>query len=63
MAGSLENWVQHISNPLHIYCRLVDLGMDEEFSKRFGIFYEKYFYRYLLRDLRLLWNYSKKRSL
>jgi hypothetical protein len=63
MAGYLETWFQHISNPLHVYCRLMDLGMDETFSKRFCVLYEKYIYHYFFRDLRLLWNFPKKGSL
>jgi hypothetical protein len=63
MTRTLGSWVQHISNPLHIYCRLMDLGMHEEFSKKFGVFYEKYVYHHLMRDLRRLWNFYGKRSL
>jgi hypothetical protein len=63
MAITLGSWVQHISNPLHVYCRLMDLGMHEEFSKKLGVIYEKYFYQHLIRDLRELWNFSGKRSL
>lgn len=63
MTRSLENWVQHITNPLHIYCRLVDLGVHEGFSKRCGVFYEKHIYHYLMRDLRVRWNSPEKRSL
>jgi hypothetical protein len=63
MARTLGSWVQHISNPLHVYCRLVDLGMHEEFSKKCSIVYERYVYHYLIHDLRGLWNSPGKRSL
>jgi hypothetical protein len=63
MPRSLENWVQHKMNPLHIYCRLIDLGVHEEFSKKCGVFYEKYIYHYLMCDLRVRWNSTGKRSL
>jgi hypothetical protein len=33
--------VQHICNPLHLYCRLVDLGMSPRMAKRLGFIYEK----------------------
>jgi hypothetical protein len=63
MPGLLGNWVQHITNPLHVYCRLMDLGVDEGFSKKCGVFYEKYIYHYLMHDLRMRWNSTGKRSL
>jgi len=50
MTLTLKKWVQHISNPLHVYCRLMDLGVKAGSSKRFGILYEKYFYHYFMRD-------------
>jgi len=39
-----RTWVQHISNPLHVYCRLLDFGLSKKFSRRLTIFYEKYLY-------------------
>lgn len=33
--------VQHICNPLHLYCRLIDLGMSPKMAKRLGSIYEK----------------------
>lgn len=63
MNRTLGSWVQHISNPLHIYCRLLDLGIGEGFSKRCGVLYEKYVYHHLMHDLRGIWNSSGKRSL
>lgn len=44
-----EKWFQHISNPLHVYCRLLDLGLDTVSSKRISIFYEKYFFHYFMK--------------
>ncbi len=58
-----EKWIQHLSNPLHIYCRLMDMGMNAVSSKRFGILYEKYFYHFFMRDIRQIWNFSRKGSL
>jgi len=49
-------WFQHKINPLHIYCRLIDMGLSVEFSRRLSIFYEKHFYPSLLRGLRFKWN-------
>ena len=40
----LQCWryrIQHRSNPLHVYCRLVDLGMGRFISRRICTFYEK----------------------
>lgn len=49
-------WFQHRVNPLHIYCRLIDVGLSVHISRRLSIFYEKHFYPSLLRGLRLKWN-------
>ena len=48
--------IQHVMNPLHLYCRLVDFGMSVNFSKKLGITYEKYFHRYFLKKDKTLWN-------
>ncbi len=32
---------QHRANPLHVYCRLVDLGLGRFISRRICVFYEK----------------------
>ena len=49
-------WFQHRINPLHIYCRLIDMGLSVPLSRRLSIFYEKHFYPCLLRGLRFKWN-------
>lgn len=51
---------QHITNPLHVYCRLIDVGMSETFSKKIGIIYEKYLHRYLKREKKGEWSFLKK---
>jgi hypothetical protein len=56
-------WVQHITNPLHIYCRLIDFGLSTDFSRKLGVFYEKRLYPFLLRDLKQTWNLLRKGSL
>ena len=45
-------WVQHMSNPLHIYCRLIDMGFSMKSSRRLGTFYEKHFYPGMFKGLR-----------
>ncbi|MCF8060886.1 MAG: hypothetical protein K9M82_00080 [Deltaproteobacteria bacterium] len=40
----LESWryrVQHRTNPLHVYCRLVDLGMGRFLSRKVCVLYER----------------------
>lgn len=54
-------WVQHISNPLHIYCRLVDFGVSVRFSKKIGMIYEKYVYFLLTREIKLRWKWSGRK--
>jgi hypothetical protein len=58
-----RKWIQHVSNPLHIYCRLIDFGLSAGVSKRLGIFYEKYLYSNMSKDLGVKWNLPKKRYL
>ncbi len=39
--------LQHHFNPLHIYCRLRDIGMAAPFSLAISALYERYVYRFL----------------
>ena len=59
---SYNTWVQHIINPLHVYCRLIDWGVSRRLSKRLGILYERYVYQLLSIDLKKVWNLSRRRS-
>jgi hypothetical protein len=45
-------WLQHIANPLHLYCRLLDLGLSMSLSRRIGRFYEKFLYAFLVRGIK-----------
>jgi hypothetical protein len=45
-------WLQHITNPLHLYCRLLDLGLSMSLSRRIGRIYERIFYTYLVRGIK-----------
>lgn len=62
MTKLYNTWIQHVANPLHLYCRLIDFGVNARFSKKLSIFYEKYLYQYLLRDPKQRWSFLKKRS-
>ena len=33
--------MQHICNPLHLYCRLIDIGVPPRLAKKIGCVYEK----------------------
>ena len=55
--------IQHIANPLHVYCRLIDFGVSSKFSRKLSVIYEKYFYQHLLKDTKHLWNSARKESL
>jgi hypothetical protein len=40
----LEGWryrVQHKAHPLHVYCRLMDLGLGRFLSRRVCVLYER----------------------
>jgi len=41
--------VKHYFNPLHIYCRLIDLSIDKKYAKRIGVLYENHIYKKLRR--------------
>ena len=56
MLNSCGQWVRHVMNPLHVYCRLIDFGMSVGFSRKVGVTYEKYFHRYFLKKDKALWN-------
>jgi hypothetical protein len=45
-------WLQHVANPLHVYCRLLDLGLGISVSRRIGRFYEKFLYVFLVRSMK-----------
>lgn len=55
-------WMQHVANPLHVYCRLVDLGLGVHVSKRLSMFYERHFYSTFVRGFRPC-NSLERRSL
>ncbi|MFH1488141.1 MAG: hypothetical protein ABII06_04500 [Pseudomonadota bacterium] len=54
-------WVQHKTNPLHIYCRLIDIGFSAEVSRRLGILYERHFYPVNLKGLKAKWTSQIRR--
>lgn len=35
-------WLLHRTNPLHVYCRLMDLGLGRSVSRRVCRFYERH---------------------
>ena len=47
--------IRHKANPLHIYCRLMDIGMDKHYATRLCSIYEMDMYkpldRFLLKPL------------
>ncbi len=40
--------LQHLLNPLHVYCRLQDAGLAESLARRLCCAYERAVYRRLL---------------
>jgi len=50
--GKMEKWmlqIQHIFNPLHIYCRLVDVGLKREVAIAISKYYELLIYSWFSR--------------
>jgi len=58
-----RGWVQHKTNPLHVYCRLIDLGLSAHLSKRLGILYERHLYSSFVKGIRVRWTLLAKRLL
>lgn len=44
----MRSIINHIFNPLHIYCRLVDLGIGRDLARRMARRYESTIYRPLM---------------
>ena len=42
MVKNIRASLQHFFNPLHLYCRLRDLGFSEDFARKLCRFYERY---------------------
>jgi len=42
---------QHIYNPTHFYCRLIDLGLDQKYAKRMAEIYELGIYQEIIEEL------------
>lgn len=43
-----RNYLQHRLNPVHMYCRLLDFGLDKSLAIRWCGVYERFIYRNLL---------------
>jgi hypothetical protein len=57
-----KKWIQHMTNPLHVYCRLIDFGLSSGISRRLSVFYERHFYAPVSKDLGKTWKTLIKRS-
>ena len=38
----MRNWITHRVNPLHIYCRLVDAGLNRQLARKFSNWLESF---------------------
>ena len=45
--ASLRNAFHHVFNPLHVYCRLMDMGMSGSVAQRVSRVYERFVFRLL----------------
>lgn len=48
MNQSVRDQLQHVLNPLHVYCRLKEAGLTEAVARRLTETYERAFYRRVL---------------
>lgn len=46
--GSFRNRLQHRLNPLHVYCRLREMGISDARATRLMGYYERFIYRLAL---------------
>jgi len=37
----MRNWITHRVNPVHIYCRLVDVGVSRQLARKISTWIEK----------------------
>jgi len=44
---NIRLYFQHVFNPLHVYCRLRQIGMETASAQRVCFVYERYVYRIL----------------
>ncbi len=44
----LRDAVQHFLNPLHMYCRLKDMGLAGPTAHRMCLVYERFIYRHII---------------
>jgi hypothetical protein len=47
---NLRNIFQHLFNPLHMYCRMRDMGMQHMTAVKMCAYYERFFYRLVYRS-------------
>lgn len=43
----MREFLQHIFNSRHVYCRLRDLGLSKNFAKKLSVRYEKFTHAFL----------------
>ncbi|SNR75654.1 hypothetical protein SAMN04488503_1063 [Humidesulfovibrio mexicanus] len=48
MTRTMRLRLQHLLNPLHLYCRLVEAGVARSLARRMSRAYERALYRRLL---------------
>jgi hypothetical protein len=44
----MRNFLQHVLNPLHVYCRLRNIGLTPTSAQRVCRVYERFVYRLVL---------------
>ncbi|MFH1589257.1 MAG: hypothetical protein ABIB43_01685 [archaeon] len=52
MLEKIIKYIQHKDNPLHVYCRLRDLGLSKERARKLGEFYELKIYKPFLKKIK-----------
>lgn len=43
--NTLKNYLQHRFNPLHLFCRLCDAGLDRSMAMKMCGAYERFLYK------------------
>jgi hypothetical protein len=48
MKAQFKESLRHLLNPVHVYCRLCDLGLSRRMARQFASGWENRVYRFIL---------------
>jgi len=60
--NKIRKWFYHVFNPLHIYCRMRDIGVEDCKARSIGKKYECYIYRPIFLGCKLKGRFTRRRN-